>query len=300
MQWSSTIQQWVDDNLIQWGVIGETKDVFIDTDNAYIVTSNGLDIYDLYTEQLSAFVSRDGGFVTIFGNNDYIFLGTTDSGVKCITKSCISGSISSPINLESCLNDLSVLTPYYELTSNKIVDIHIYENVLCAITNSGVDVVKLNPQSFRSYTTVSGAEKCFITKDELYYIVNNELCIVNTYLVDWNAPTKCYSPGSGVLASGVNIKDLFVDTGGIDNFIYLATNSGIYIINESTDSYNVYGTNTYNSISILNNKIYASTVSGIEVVLYDTLKLYDLYTPDVSGRARELLYDGDLISFEVA
>lgn len=136
------------------------------------------------------------------GGGEKVFIGTTGGGVKYIDKTCISGSTSTPILLNSCLNDLSNLTYYYELTSNCIKYIHGSNNVLCIVTTSGVDVVKIDPQSYRSYTVVNDVEKCFMTTlGKFYYTIYGtewSLNRVDSCLGDWVVPNKIYTTGSGI------------------------------------------------------------------------------------------------------
>jgi len=216
-------------NLIIGEIVGaviSTNQVWLDSSYAYTANSEGLDIYELVGESTYFSIEYSGGFNTIWGNDDYIFLGTSDSGVKYIDKTSISGG----------LNPLSNLTYYSTLTSETISYIHGYGDKILCVTNSGVDVVKLDPQSYRSFTTISGANKCFMNSDEeIYYTVLSGfewiICKVNNPSHDWNSPDKTYE-----IFSGLTINDIFVDSG----MIYTATSSGIYVIDESDDTYDIY------------------------------------------------------------
>jgi len=214
----------------------------------YAATSESLDIYDLESEQLYAYITYSGGFSSVWANNDYVFVGTSASGVKYFKFDCISGSTTNPYDITTCLNDFSDLTPYYELTSNNIVYLHGNDDVLLIITNSGVDVVKINPQSYRSYTLISGAKKGFITSDnKIYYTVSGtnafRVCCIYNSLFDWSEPDKEYTTGSEVLANNIGINDLFITEGTATNgynTIFLATTSGVYSIDEYSDNYDIY------------------------------------------------------------
>jgi len=149
-----------------------------------------------------------------------------------------------------CLDDFNKLTPYYNLTDSCINYLHVNDDKLLVITDSGVDVIKINPQSYRSYTLISGAQKGFITPSgKFYYTVSgsneSKLCCVYTSLFDWSEPDKEYVTGSGVLASGIGINDLFITEGTATNgynTIFLATTSGVYVIDEYTDCCDIYYT----------------------------------------------------------
>ena len=222
--------------------------MWADNSYVYVYTSSGLDIYDIISEEKYAYITYSGGFNTVWANNDKLFLGTNASGIKYINKTCISGSVSSPIDLYTCLENFSNLTPYYVLTSNNIQYIHGNDDLLGIVTNSGLDVVKLNPQSYRSCTLISGAKKCFMTSTgKFYYIIDDDnssrVCCIYTSLVDWSEPDKCFIPGSGVLASGIALNDLFILEGTATNnynTICLATTSGVYLIDENSNEYNLY------------------------------------------------------------
>jgi len=219
-------------------------------DFLYAATNESLDIYDLLDEKPYAYITYSGGFTSVWSNNDYVFVGTVNSGIKYIEATCISGSTASPYDITTCLNDFSDLTPYYELTSSNIKYLHGNNDILLVITDSGVDVVSINPQSYRSYTLTSGAQKGFITSSgKFYYTVSgsneSKLCCVYTSLFDWSEPDKEYITGSGVLASGIGINDLFITEGTATNgynTIFLATTSGVYVIDEYTDCYDIYCT----------------------------------------------------------
>jgi hypothetical protein len=250
-QWiDNNLLEWVDSNDNQWG-LGEvytTLQISTDASYIYVATSIGLKIYDIASELEYAYVTYSGGINTVWNNDNYVFLGTSISGVKYINKTCISGSVVSPYDLVTCLNDFSDLTYYHTLTSDYIRYIHGSGDVLCMVTNSGVDVVKIDPQSYRSYTSISGAKKCFMTAaGKFYYTVSGtewSLNRVDSCLYDWSVPDKSYTTGSGVFTAGLELNDIYITekTGEdkLSNTIFLATTSGIYKIDESNDIYSKY------------------------------------------------------------
>jgi len=221
--------------------------VWTDSDYVFVATTSGLDIYDVNDDSDRYAYITYSGFNTVWANDDKVFTGTTNSGVKYIDKTCISGSVGSPYDLTTCLNDLSGLTYYHELTSDNILYIHGSGDTLCMVTDSGVDVVKIDPQSYRSYTTISGAKKCFMASKKLYYTVSGvewSLNRIDSCLGDWSVPDKSYMTGGGILPAGKKINDVFITestaSDGVSNTIFCATTSGVYIICEFTDSYNIY------------------------------------------------------------
>jgi hypothetical protein len=222
--------------------------IWTDSDYVYAATSSGLDIYDLASEDKYAYITYEG-FNTVWGNDDRVFVGTSTSGVKYINKTCISGSIVSPYDLYFCLNDLSDLTYYHELTSDNIRYIHGSDDILCVVTNSGVDVVKLDPQSYRSYSLVSDVRKCFMTSDKFYYTISGtewSLNRVDSCLWDWTSPDRVYTTGDGIFGAGIKLNDVYITenttSDGNNNTIFCSTSSGVYIINEQTKAYTIYYT----------------------------------------------------------
>ncbi len=218
-------------------------------DYVYTATSSGSELYDITSELEYAYINYSGGFTTIWGNDDRVFYGTTNSGVKYINKTCISGSTSSPYDLGGCLSNLSDLTYYYVLTSNSIRNMHGYDDVLCVVTTSGVDVIKLDPQSYRSYTTINNAYKCFMTSEKFYYTTSGtEWSVerINSGLTDWILSDYSYVTGSGIFTEGVSINDIFITENtaadGASNTLFVATTSGLFKIDEQTLAYDIFYT----------------------------------------------------------
>lgn len=226
------------------------RQIWSDENYIYTSTVSGLNVYDIDTERTYAYALWDTGFNTVWANDDRVFVGTIDDGIKYINKSCINGDVYNPYNITSCLNDFSGLTYYSTLTSDNIRYIHGYNDVLLCITISGIDVVKLDPQSIRSYTVIDNGYKGFMTSTgKFYYVISasgitNSLHIKNNYLTDWTYPDSSYIVGSGIFESGITLNDIFVventATDGSSNMLYIATSSGIYTIDESNDEYNTY------------------------------------------------------------
>lgn len=234
-------------SIIIGGAVGNTLQIWSDTLFVYTATSVGLDIYEIASENKYAYIEYVGGFTTVWGNDERIFMGTTNSGVKYLNKTCISGSISLPILLNTCLNDFS-FGPR-SLTSNNVKYIHGSGRTVMVLTESGVDVVKYGFQGYHSFTTVTGGTKCFMTSgNTCYYILNQggtwSLNRVNTCLGDWALPNHSYVTGSGVFPVGLTLNDIFVTeyTSSINgsNTIFTATSSGVYVIDEGQEIYKIY------------------------------------------------------------
>jgi len=217
---------------------GEGTEVFYQVwtdDYVYAATSLGLKIYDIDTENQYAYVTYSGGFNTVWANDDKVFVGTTDDGVKYINKTCISGA-----DLYTCLVDFN-----YPLTADNVEYIHGYDDKVLCITESGVDVIKMHPQSYRSYTSLSGTKKGFMTSTgRFYYMTLDVLYVMYICLYDWTEANKEYTVGSGIFESGIELNDLFVteqtSSDGVSNTIFMATTSGAYVIDESNDEHVIY------------------------------------------------------------
>lgn len=227
--------------------VGLLYQIWTDENYVYAAMSGVLDIYDIVSESKYAYINYSEGFNTVWANDDKVFLGTSNSGIKYIDKTCISGSVDTPLNLATCLMDFSDLTYYHNLTSKYIRYLHGNDDVICAVTNSGVDVVKIDPQGYYSHSLVNNAKKCFMTQNKFYYIVSDTywaLHRVDSTLCDWDIPDYSYITGSGILPSGEKINDIFVTestaSNGVNNTLFVATTSGIFVIDEYTLEYNIY------------------------------------------------------------
>ena len=216
------------------------------TDSAYVyaATSDGLDIYDITSEQKYAYITSQCVVNTVWGNSDKVFIGTTTSGINYFYKTCISGSVDDPYDISECLNPLSDLTYYSTLTSDTIRYLHGYDDTLLVITDSGVDVIKLDPQSFRSYTTMSGRKGFMTSVNKFYYTTTDSINRMNNDTYDWSIPDITYATGSGIFEAGITINDIFVTEGtsqdGIEDTLFVATSSGVYVIDEGIGEYIIY------------------------------------------------------------
>jgi hypothetical protein len=301
------------------------RQVWTDANYVYAVTVSGLDVYDIPSEELYAYVTYSGGFSTVWANDDRVFVGTSSSGVKYLNKTCISGSVISPYNIENCLKDFSELANY-PLTSSNIRYLHGNGNIVLATTDAGVDVIKLGSQSYRAYTAVGGAQKGFMTANvEFYYTVLGpkwSLNKMNSH-TDWTVPDISYVTGSGIFEAGITINDIFVteSTGddGSSNTIFAATSNGIYVIDESDNDYDIYstegGSGDYTILkgtsdnfaaiwadtdaSLNNGKMYAGSDGYFNVVSLDDQTIYDWYSESRAGRGNEVLDAPDIVDADV-
>jgi hypothetical protein len=227
--WVDSNTQWVDYPDAEWGecYAGLLNQIWTDENYVYAAIDFGLDIIDIVSEMKIAYIEWDTGFNSVWANDDTVYLATSNSGIMYIDKTCISGSMMSPYDLGACLTDY--LTPY-GITSNDVRYIHgNSENLMCC-TASGVDI--LTPE-YRSYTSTPDALKCFLTADNGYYTTSTTVNRVKG-LTDWTTPDKSYT----YILQDVTINDIYVS----DSSLFVATSSGVYVIEEDTDDFIVFYT----------------------------------------------------------
>lgn len=226
-----------------------TNDSFI-----FSATNKGLDIYNIASENICAFINRPEGFTTVAGNTLDLYLGTPSDGVKILPMTCVSGNEDAPYDLSSYLSDLNI----ERITSNYINYIHAADNTVGISTSSGIDFLirYVNPE-IHSKTFIQGTKKCFVTNKSVYYITEKndtsvsgtiyQLNVVDTCLTDWLFPDRAYTTGSGIFEKGIELTDLYITTGTAlrgGNTIFCATTSGVYIIDDDTKNYAIFYTVT--------------------------------------------------------
>ncbi len=88
------------------------------------------------------------------------------------------------------------------------------------------------------------------SKNELYYIIQtiNESGVlkINSVLCDWEVSDISYYTGLSFLSGDIGINDIFVTDNTsynlIANTLFVATTSGVYILDEETTEYDLYYT----------------------------------------------------------
>ena len=189
------------------------------TTNSYIFEStvSGANVYNL-SAVLSGTIDTGFPVSTIWADTDYLYIGTTISGIIRTPISSISGGV---------FNNLSYYKREADLTDDQINYIHGAGNYLLVTTVAGIDQFDLTTDN-RLYTTIlSGATKCFqTTTSGFYYAVSGTL--ERTYD---DGSTFSYNPGAGIIPQGVTINDIHVNE--LDkNVIFLATTDGAVVIEE--------------------------------------------------------------------
>lgn len=260
LQWGEyNFTEWISDGNLdaQWSVYTTASaapipltlyQIWTDDTYVYAATNSGASIVDIASESQGAYINFPDGFKSVYASDDTVFFATTASGVHCVDKTCINSSINNPIDITTCLYEYTVHT----LTSNSVRYIHGGGDFMMCTTTLGVDIIKLEPHGYISNTAEIGAQKCFMTSTgKGYYTVQHtngswSVDRINSSLQDWSAPDYTYITGSGILPESVAINDIFVtestSSNGTDNTLFVATTSGIVIIDEGVLDYRIYYT----------------------------------------------------------
>ncbi len=224
--------------------------IWSNSDYIYTATTSGAEIIDMDLQSKIAYIPYSTGYNTVWANDEKVYFGTNESGIKYIYITCISGTVGSPNDLTTCLYNH---TPIYGMTSQNIRYIHGNDEYMMWCTNSGVDVYKSETggYGYRSSTIIGSTRKCFMTSTGKFYYttISGETHILNrvdSSMYDWTEPNYKYiADGGSVLASGIEINDIFAteDTsvnGSGYNTIFAATSSGVYVIDEGSLDYVIY------------------------------------------------------------
>jgi len=185
-------------------------------------TVSGIEIYNLSYSRVG-FISSGSVYTQFFtsawASENYLYIGTSVSGVVRTPMSAISSGI---YNWQPYKN-----VP--QLTAAGVVDIHGTNDYLCVATVSGVDEFNLSTDS-RYYTTVSGVSRCFQTASGIYYVTQDALHSVYDLASNWTTPSYLYNKNTHPAFFGVSvIEDLHI----VDGLIYLATNNGVLLLKEN-------------------------------------------------------------------
>ena len=236
--------QWVDTPTSEWGFgIEALNQIWTDETYVYAVTSRGLNIIDIETENVVA-NEYSHAYTTVWANNDTIFLGTSEDGIKSLDKSFIDTG-----EIYTGLVDY-VSEP--DITNNAIKYLHGNHHKLMCCTISGVDIIGLDTHYITHTTITGGAKKCFAAEnDKFYYTVsginNQYIHRLDSNTGDWVTSDYTYITGVDCLANASGINDIYVTTGtslsGSDyNTLFVATNFEVTIIDEGTGVYESYTT----------------------------------------------------------
>ena len=206
----------------------DTGNMCSKSQNIFTCSVSGVGVYDLISEIPINHIGTIGTS-SVWANNDYLFFGTTNSGIYKVDISTISGTHSKEI-----------FKQYPDITSNRIRYIHGSGDYLCITTLSGVDRYNLITDD-RRYTNIAGVTKCFqIDNGDYYYNTGT-----NLHAEYSNGSSFVYSPDKGNILQSYtmydvnndySINDMYITKGTSTyygaNTIFLATNHGVVVIEE--------------------------------------------------------------------
>lgn len=247
----SNIGQWTECNQDQWNVCFNhlLNQIWSDNNYVYAAITFGMDIISMSAEQKIAYIEHKLGFNTVWANNTRVYVGTTFSGIKYFNKTCVSGTVGDPNNLITCLVDYS--SPF-GISSQTIRYIHgSGDDYLMCVTTAGVDVYHMKMTKYRSTHSTTHAQKCFMTSNGKFYytsVSGSEWSLnrVDKPLWDWTIPDYIYNTGGDILPAGLKINDIFITentaSNTIDNTVFIATTSGVFVVDEGNSNYVVYYT----------------------------------------------------------
>jgi hypothetical protein len=206
--------------------------IWTDESYVYAATTSGLDIIDLDTEQRAHFLSRSGGYTSVWSTATEVFLGTPDEGLKYIDK-----------------DDITTVLPYVsspDLTSDNVRYVHGNENKLICCTVGGVNVIKRD-NLYVYGTSISGGQKCFITPtyEDCYFAISGtsswELHRVDSPTGSWTSSNATYSTDGGFISGSTRINDFYVtertSSSGTSNTLFVATDYSAYVYDEESGEY---------------------------------------------------------------
>jgi len=205
-----------------------TGNICAKTPYVFSCSVSGVNVHNTDTLDLINSVEVDK-LSTVWANDDYLFAGTSNSGIY---KFDLSTIVSAPV--------AEIYKQYPDLTSNNIRYLNGGGNYLCAVTLSGVDRYNINTGS-RKLVNVVGANKCFqASTGDFYFDLYTDLVA----MYDDNA-FFIYTPEEGNILQSYGIydsentyiiHDIFVTVGtsanNSANTIFLATANGVVVIEE--------------------------------------------------------------------
>jgi hypothetical protein len=206
--------------------------IWTDDDYVYTATTSGLDIVSIETEQSYAFISDASGYTAVWASDTDVYLGTSDSGAKILSKSDIDPTVGT--------SDIRTFLTTPDLTSNNVRYIHGNENIMSVTTDAGISIYNLHTE-FTSSRQQTGVGKCFVPAayNYVYYIVSDTyIHRVLDRVGNWVSSDAIYTANVGFLEGTTEIKDIYVNAhnslSGNDNTLFIATDVGIYILDEDS------------------------------------------------------------------
>lgn len=235
----------------------DVRDVKSTPCHAVAITSAGVDIFDPTSKTNIGYISRSGGYSAVYVDPNIcqdvqVYLGTATSGLFRLDLEENSGDLSSFLVPSFSTASLNIRT----LDGNSSGDLAIG-------TASGIDVV--TSSGIFSHNSGTPVETCKIDESgDLYYSPTGSGLYVKYGPIgaSWSSPDYVLNDSSipSILSNIVNDIEIVTVVSG-NNFVFLATNSGINTYEE------VRATITGSNINSFTSSLSSSTlnVTGIEV-----------------------------------
>jgi len=244
--------QWIEYADKEWTVQPDSfyllNQMWTDRTYVYAATSDGLNIIELESELACAHITYYDGFTSVWADANNVYLATPASGIKYFEKTSISGSIANPSELITCLADY-LNEP--EILSDRVRYIHGNNGHMMISTAAGINYRGPDLYYQRAEGTTKLSRKVFITPaGKMYYTTWDgtvwKVNVKNADNQDWTNPDKVYETETYPIREKVDITDIFVTEGtsdtGIANTIFVATTSGVFVIDEETGVGDIYYT----------------------------------------------------------
>lgn len=276
----------------------------------FITTSGGLDIVDLNSNLNVAYASLSGGFTCVgldenVCSSQEILLGTNGDGVYSYTL---------PDTEFLSQNITSEVLPFYtaasgDLTSNVIdcIDLDFETSRNLVGTESGVDYHSGATRYFSSYGSAVNTTACKLTSSgDVYYSPTDSGIYAKYGLInaDWGSPDYSLDSTTTPALSGNLVNDIDVTQVSGLNYVYLATNSGVFIYEEDRNDIATSTTKTY-GLSVISGS--SLNITGIKASTNSTLtsgkiliSTYDTSTTDGVIQEIDLSTDTVINTFSTA
>ena len=181
-------------------------------------TTSGIDVFNTAGVPLLLGTVSYPNTSSVWANGNYLYIGTTNSGVLRSPMSSISGSV---------YNNFDVYKIYPDISNNHVNYTHGDGNYLCVATISGAHIFDLTTGSGIYSNTSIVADKCYQLADRTsYYIYDDKLETVYN-----DDSTYVYSGGDDIIPTISGMNDIYV-VSGTNNLILLATTDGAVVIEE--------------------------------------------------------------------
>ena len=230
--------------------------------NVFVTTDNGLDIIDPNTFSNKGYITISGGFNSLgLSRNEcsdsFLYLGTSISGVYRYL-------IPEEFNQNNQTNSLQLFKQVPDINSNTITALDRNEsNTVSVGTISGLDIIFEDNTRYKTQFDNSISSVFLTQSGDVYYSPQGSGLYVK-YLPasDWNNPDYVLDLSSTPSLPGLVVNDIEVQTSPSGNYVYLATNSGVFTYWENRNNIASSEVRVYNT-SILSGG--TNNITGLEL-----------------------------------